>query len=93
MYRYSQEKTTNYLKTKVDRLAKPAICETSSTIVRQLAKDGLMDDGKEELLSCEYTLLEYADQVSLMNTSQLHESRQRANCFRNTFQMIYTQSS
>ncbi|KAH9935311.1 ribonuclease H2, subunit B [Fomitopsis serialis] len=51
VYRYSQEKTTNYLKTKVDRLAKPAICETSSTIVRQLAKDGLMDDGKEELLS------------------------------------------
>ncbi|TFY69151.1 hypothetical protein EVJ58_g571 [Rhodofomes roseus] len=50
VYRYSQEKTMNYFKAKVGRLATPSVCEMSSTVVRQLAKDGLMDDGKEDLL-------------------------------------------
>lgn len=50
MFRYSTEKALKYLKTKVARLAKPKVTERSRTIVRNLAKDGLMDDGKEDLL-------------------------------------------
>ncbi|KZT08343.1 uncharacterized protein LAESUDRAFT_697204 [Laetiporus sulphureus 93-53] len=50
VYRYSHEKAIEYLHTKVARLAKPEICEVSKTVIRQLAKDGLMDDEKETLL-------------------------------------------
>ncbi|KZT70988.1 hypothetical protein DAEQUDRAFT_688381 [Daedalea quercina L-15889] len=50
VYRYSHEKTIHYLKAKVRRLSAPTSCEISATIIRQLARDGLMDDGKEELL-------------------------------------------
>ena len=35
---------------KVSRLSKHAVAEKSRTIIRGLAKDGLMDDGKEDLL-------------------------------------------
>jgi ribonuclease H2 subunit B len=40
------------LKGKVGRLSDPRVAEMSRTLVRSLAKDGLMDDGKEELLEC-----------------------------------------
>jgi ribonuclease H2 subunit B len=39
-----------YLQAKVCRLSKHAVAEKSRTMVRNLAKDGLMDDGKEDLL-------------------------------------------
>jgi ribonuclease H2 subunit B len=39
-----------YLQAKVSRLSKHAVAEKSRTIIRGLAKDGLMDDGKEDLL-------------------------------------------
>jgi ribonuclease H2 subunit B len=39
-----------YLQAKVSRLSKHAVAEKSRTIVRGFAKDGLMDDGKEDLL-------------------------------------------
>ena len=39
-----------YLQAKVSRLSKHAVAEKSRTIIRGLAKDGLMDDGKEGLL-------------------------------------------
>jgi len=39
-----------YLQAKVSRLSKHAVAEKSRTIIRGLARDGLMDDGKEDLL-------------------------------------------
>ena len=39
-----------YLRAKVSRLSKHAVAEKSRTIIRGLAKDGLMEDGKEDLL-------------------------------------------
>ncbi|KAI0051890.1 hypothetical protein FA95DRAFT_1675650 [Auriscalpium vulgare] len=50
VFRYSEEKTTEYLRAKVARLANLDVLERSRTIVRGLAKDGLMEDGKEALL-------------------------------------------
>ncbi|KAF9454028.1 hypothetical protein P691DRAFT_798942 [Macrolepiota fuliginosa MF-IS2] len=50
VYRYSQERTLEYLRKKAVHLSNPKIIEISKTIVRSLAKDGLMEDGNEELL-------------------------------------------
>jgi ribonuclease H2 subunit B len=50
VYRYSEDKVIEYLQAKVSRLSKHAVAERSRTIIRNLAKDGLMDDGKEDLL-------------------------------------------
>lgn len=40
----------DYLRAKVARLATPQVFEGSRTLIRGLAKDGLMEDGKENLL-------------------------------------------
>ena len=53
MYRLSSEKIIEYLRLKVDRLSVPETVEVSRTMVRNLAKDGLMEDGKEQLLKRE----------------------------------------
>jgi ribonuclease H2 subunit B len=50
VYRYSKEKAIQYLRKKVDRLVESKALEQSRTIIRTLARDGLMDDGKEDLL-------------------------------------------
>ncbi|KAG2150542.1 ribonuclease H2, subunit B [Suillus clintonianus] len=50
VYRYSHDIVLENLKRKVGRLSDPRVAEMSRTLVRNLAKDGLMDDGKEELL-------------------------------------------
>jgi hypothetical protein len=50
VYRYSEDKVMGYLQAKVSRLSKDAVSEKSRTIIRNLAKDGIMDDGKEDLL-------------------------------------------
>ncbi|KAF7321755.1 hypothetical protein MKEN_00697200 [Mycena kentingensis (nom. inval.)] len=50
VFRYSRERVVDYLRAKVDRLSTPATTELSRTLVRNLAKDGLLEDGKEELL-------------------------------------------
>ncbi|KAG1734686.1 ribonuclease H2, subunit B [Suillus paluster] len=50
VYRYSHDIVLENLKGKVGRLSDPRVAEMSRTLVRNLAKDGLMDDGKEELL-------------------------------------------
>jgi ribonuclease H2 subunit B len=50
VYRYSEDKVMEYLQAKVSRLSKHAVAEKSRTIIRGLARDGLMDDGKEDLL-------------------------------------------
>lgn len=50
VYRYSQRKSIDYLRTKVAHLQKCSAFDESQTLARGLAKEGLMEDGKEELL-------------------------------------------
>ncbi|KAA1476046.1 hypothetical protein DENSPDRAFT_806586 [Dentipellis sp. KUC8613] len=50
VYRYSSDAVVRYLRSKVARLAAVGVSEASKTIVRRLARDGLMEDGKEALL-------------------------------------------
>ncbi|KAL1752691.1 ribonuclease H2, subunit B [Schizophyllum commune] len=50
VYRYSPPTLTAYLQRKVARLSESSLQEGSKTVTRNLAKDGLMEDGKEELL-------------------------------------------
>ncbi|TFK54172.1 hypothetical protein OE88DRAFT_1675650 [Heliocybe sulcata] len=50
VYRYSQAQLLEYLRKKVARLSQPQVFESSRTLIRGLAKDGLMEDGKEHLL-------------------------------------------
>jgi len=57
VYRYSQERALRYLRSKVLRLSEPKLLEISRSITRDLAKDGLMEDGNEELLKGKYLLL------------------------------------
>ncbi|KAG1770504.1 ribonuclease H2, subunit B [Suillus occidentalis] len=52
VYRYSHDVVLENLKGKVGRLSDPRVAEMSRTLIRSLAKDGLMDDEKEELLEC-----------------------------------------
>jgi ribonuclease H2 subunit B len=61
VYRFSKQILVDYLKKKVTRLvAASDFCE-SLTVVRLLAKDGLMEDGKENLLEGEpYPDVDYA---------------------------------
>ena len=49
VYRFSPTKLNEYLRRKIAHLETCAALE-SRTIVRELAKDGLMEDGQEELL-------------------------------------------
>ncbi|KIM45252.1 hypothetical protein M413DRAFT_441934 [Hebeloma cylindrosporum] len=51
VYRYSQSKFLEYLRTKVAHLQKCSAFDESQTLTRGLAKEGLMEDGKEELLN------------------------------------------
>ncbi|KAG5648607.1 hypothetical protein DXG03_003218 [Asterophora parasitica] len=50
VYRMSQPKVLTYLRNKVSRLSAPEALEVSRTTIRNLARDGLMEDGKEVLL-------------------------------------------
>ncbi|KAI0780054.1 ribonuclease H2, subunit B [Fomes fomentarius] len=51
VYRYSSERVQLYLHSKVTRLSHQDICEMSRTLTRSLAKDGLLEDGMETLLT------------------------------------------
>ena len=51
VFRYSRQKVTEYMVKKVNRLSKSTV-DASKTMTRELAKDGLLDDGKEPLLEC-----------------------------------------
>ncbi|KAI0775716.1 ribonuclease H2, subunit B [Trametes elegans] len=51
VFRYSAERAQEYLRSKVARLSDQSISELSRTLNRSLAKDGLLDDGKEALLA------------------------------------------
>lgn len=57
VYRYSSDKVLSHLRPKVDRLKQPEVMDRSRTIVRTLAKEGLMDDGKEDLLESKVAYL------------------------------------
>lgn len=50
VYRFSQPNTLLYLEKKVARLSKGGVIDKSRTLARELAKDGLMGEGKEKLL-------------------------------------------
>ena len=49
MYRFSPTKLNGYLRKKIAHLETCAALD-SRTVVRELAKDGLMEDGREDLL-------------------------------------------
>lgn len=51
VYRYSLAKANEYMRKKVAHLSGSKVLEESRTITRNLAKDGLMEDGQEELLA------------------------------------------
>ncbi|KAF8894051.1 ribonuclease H2, subunit B [Infundibulicybe gibba] len=51
VYRFSPTKAIKYLKDKVAHLSSPEITGISRTLIRGLAMDGLMEDGKEDLLA------------------------------------------
>jgi len=53
VYRFSKQILVDYLKKKVTRLVAANDFRESLTVVRLLAKDGLMEDGKETLLEGE----------------------------------------
>ncbi|KAG6881527.1 hypothetical protein C0992_000891, partial [Termitomyces sp. T32_za158] len=46
----SQTRVLDYFRSKVARLSAPEVLEISKSTIRDLAKDGLMEDGKEDLL-------------------------------------------
>ncbi|KAF7985101.1 hypothetical protein HWV62_8995 [Athelia sp. TMB] len=50
VYRFSIPKLEEYLRLKVARLGDQDVTESARTLVRKLAVDGLMEDGKEDLL-------------------------------------------
>jgi hypothetical protein len=52
VYRFSIPILVNYLRGKVCRLAASEVFKCSRSLVRGLAKEGLMEDGKEHLLLC-----------------------------------------
>ena len=50
MFRYAEVMVMEYLQAKVTRLSRHEVAEKSRTLIRNFAKDGLMDDGNEDLL-------------------------------------------
>ncbi|KAG6903090.1 hypothetical protein C0995_006277 [Termitomyces sp. Mi166 len=50
VYRMSQTKILSYLRAKATRLSALEVLEVSKTTTRDLAKDGLMEEGKDALL-------------------------------------------
>ena len=54
VYRYSSTQVQQYLRKKVARLSSQEVSELSRTVTRNFAKDGLLEDGKESLLTSEH---------------------------------------
>jgi ribonuclease H2 subunit B len=52
VYRFSIQKLVEYLRVKVERIATPDVFECCKTLIRGLARQGLVEDGKEALLHC-----------------------------------------
>ena len=57
VYLFSKPIFLSDLEKKADRLSKSGAVEKSSVLLRELAKDGLMDDGKEKLLESKSVVL------------------------------------
>lgn len=74
----------NYLKAKVKRLSTQSVCEMSTTMIRHLAKNGLMDDGKEDLLDCEWRENDICVAIGLMQDTQRAVQKRPASCSLNT---------
>jgi ribonuclease H2 subunit B len=55
VYRYNDSKILEYLQKKVAHLASEGVLDGSKTLIRGLAKDGLLEDGNEQLLEGEIT--------------------------------------
>ncbi|KAG7446298.1 uncharacterized protein BT62DRAFT_931747 [Guyanagaster necrorhizus] len=51
VYRFSSAKVVDYVRKKVDHMSSFPVIEMSRSITRNLAKDGLFDDGREVLLA------------------------------------------
>ncbi|CDO77326.1 hypothetical protein BN946_scf184775.g16 [Trametes cinnabarina] len=77
VFRYSPDKVQIYLRSKVSRLSDQSISEVSRTMSRNLAKDGLFEDGKEELLAGEYSM---ATATSIVTDIFCTAARIRAAC-------------
>jgi hypothetical protein len=63
VYRYSQRKFVDYLRAKVAHLQNSLAFDGSQTLTRNLAKEGLMEDGKEELLTRALYLMFHSRQL------------------------------
>ncbi|KAL5485367.1 hypothetical protein ACEPAI_8009 [Sanghuangporus weigelae] len=72
VFRYSHSKLLEYLIKKANRLGKAPTVPESRTLERELAKDGLMDDGKEELLMSGRLKLA-CDLISQYVSPEIHE--------------------
>jgi ribonuclease H2 subunit B len=57
VYRFSPAHAVEYMQKKVERLSQREVIERSRTVTRSLAKDGLMEDGKEILLDSKWSHL------------------------------------
>ena len=57
VYRFSTAKLVEYLRVKVARIATPKSLECSKTLIRDLAKQGLFEDGKEDLLQRTFAII------------------------------------
>ncbi|KAK7687046.1 hypothetical protein QCA50_009546 [Cerrena zonata] len=55
VFRYSPECVLQYLQGKVAKLSDSKLLESSQTIVRSLAREGLMEENNEALLKCRYS--------------------------------------
>ncbi|KAK0504786.1 ribonuclease H2, subunit B [Armillaria luteobubalina] len=55
VYRFSPTMVVDYVRKKVDHMSTFPVIEMSRGITRNLAKDGLLDDGKEKLLAAAKT--------------------------------------
>jgi ribonuclease H2 subunit B len=81
VYRFSAVKLVEYLRVKVFRIATSDVMDVSKTLIRGLAKDGLMEEGKEDLLQRESIVsgeLTYGSLISRDRGS--HPSRLQSDC-------------
>lgn len=88
VYRFSPSKINEYLRRKVAHLETCAGVIESRTIVRELAKDGLMEDGREDLLHCTLTL-DFSFQYSqhfLQWAAFVHVVTSSVSIYRQTFE-------
>ena len=76
VFRFSKSKLIDYLRNKVSRLATAESIESSRTLLRNLAKDGLMEDGKEDLLQG----LLFATMIYLLGLRSALAARLKAGC-------------